>query len=330
MVDFNTLTILELKKLLKDQGLPFSGNKSELISRLEAEEAEEEVEEVEEVEDVEICCPSCDERLRYSGDYSGELCCPTCDTTFNPAKTSIRSIPAKGEQLPIITHITSGYQKIINPVNQLTVKLEGYSPWKQFFIVLATPIIILILSFVSMYTGDSYRGAYDEIYAEVDQISSTRYMGIAPTCDYQECVFENIQSCYARGYSPDIDFTCQYDSTSGNIFIYRNGIRAGTLFHANSKVDVDIGEDKGLTTYFGFDFYDEGIEDTQNFFYNLSTLLIGAAVVVSIGFGVLGFKSRQKGIWGGAIAALFGIPLLTFLVLCIVLIFLLMAGGTIY
>ena len=56
MSDYENMTVAELKQLLKDAGLPVSGKKADLISRLEesseepvveeaAEEAEESVEE---------------------------------------------------------------------------------------------------------------------------------------------------------------------------------------------------------------------------------------------------------------------------------------------
>ena len=40
MSDLDSLTVIELKKLLREQGLAVSGNKSELILRLSASEEE--------------------------------------------------------------------------------------------------------------------------------------------------------------------------------------------------------------------------------------------------------------------------------------------------
>jgi len=86
MSDLNSLTVVELKKLLKDQGLPVSGNKSELISRLEETENIPPISD-EEVEKLMIACPSCNSILRYPHEYYGKLRCPTCSRTFNPSSS---------------------------------------------------------------------------------------------------------------------------------------------------------------------------------------------------------------------------------------------------
>jgi hypothetical protein len=82
--DLNSLTVVELKKLLKDQDLPVSGKKSELISRLEETENVPPIQD-EKVEKLTIACPSCNSNLRYPHEYYGKLRCPTCSRTFNPA-----------------------------------------------------------------------------------------------------------------------------------------------------------------------------------------------------------------------------------------------------
>jgi len=54
MSEYSDMTVAELKALLKEAGLPVSGKKADLISRLEeAESHEDDVEEVEEVEEEE-------------------------------------------------------------------------------------------------------------------------------------------------------------------------------------------------------------------------------------------------------------------------------------
>ena len=83
MFDLNSLTVVELKKLLKDQDLPVSGNKSELISRLEENENLSTISD-EKIEKLAIKCPSCNSILRYPHEYYGKLRCPTCSRTFNP------------------------------------------------------------------------------------------------------------------------------------------------------------------------------------------------------------------------------------------------------
>ena len=84
MFDLNSLTVVELKKLLKDQDLPVSGNKSELISRLEENENLSTIS-AEKIEKLAIKCPSCNSILRYPHEYYGKLRCPKCSRTFNPS-----------------------------------------------------------------------------------------------------------------------------------------------------------------------------------------------------------------------------------------------------
>ena len=82
MLDLNSLTVVELKQRLKDQALSVSGNKSELISRLEENDSTH-LTSVEQVEKLTIACPSCNSILRYPHDYDSKLRCPTCSRTFN-------------------------------------------------------------------------------------------------------------------------------------------------------------------------------------------------------------------------------------------------------
>ena len=99
MRDLNSLTVIELKRLLREQDLTVSGNKSELISRLEEfgevflsiddEETTpivisnpEEIIEEETIEKKETYCPSCSGLLRYPSDYHGAITCPRCKYKF--------------------------------------------------------------------------------------------------------------------------------------------------------------------------------------------------------------------------------------------------------
>lgn len=99
MRDLNSLTVMELKQLLREQDLTVSGNKSELISRLEEfredflsvddEETAsivisnpEEIIEEATIEKKESCCPSCSGLLRYPSDYHGAITCPRCKYKF--------------------------------------------------------------------------------------------------------------------------------------------------------------------------------------------------------------------------------------------------------
>ena len=110
MANLNSLTVVELKQRLREQGLAVSGNKSELISRLEEQEEQEEeflVLDEEETtsalikardkkiviekptEKLEIGCPLCGVKLRYPRNYSGNLNCPSCGRSFKPATSEV-------------------------------------------------------------------------------------------------------------------------------------------------------------------------------------------------------------------------------------------------
>lgn len=96
----NSLTVVELKRLLREKGLTVSGNKSELISRLEVPEEEflvideeertttvskknpKEISAYRTIEKIETYCPSCRAVLRYPSDYYGNLTCPRCKKKF--------------------------------------------------------------------------------------------------------------------------------------------------------------------------------------------------------------------------------------------------------
>ena len=111
MVDFNSLTVVELKQLLREQELSLSGNKSELISRLE--EHKEEFIAIDEEETVNITikrprkvstektddkietdCRFCKATLRYPSGYNGALTCPKCKHKFKVKTNSSGSILA--------------------------------------------------------------------------------------------------------------------------------------------------------------------------------------------------------------------------------------------
>ena len=122
MEDLNSLTVVELKLLLREQGLSVSGKKSELISRLE--EPEEEFIVIDEKETVNVTinrptkipeektdgkietyCRSCRATLRYPSDYSGTLTCPKCKRKFKVDANSIGSILAKSSLVVFILTI---------------------------------------------------------------------------------------------------------------------------------------------------------------------------------------------------------------------------------
>ena len=120
MKGLNSLTVVELKKLLREQGLAVSGNKPELISRLEEQKEQEEEEEEflvldeeektselikarskkiavqKSSEKVEIDCPLCGIKIRYPGNHSGNLNCPSCGRSFKPATSGLTKTPIGG------------------------------------------------------------------------------------------------------------------------------------------------------------------------------------------------------------------------------------------
>ena len=125
MDDFNSLTVVELKQLLREQGLSVSGNKSELISRLE--EPEEDFIAMDEEETVNITikrptkiseektdgkietyCRSCRASLRYPSDYSGTLTCPKCRRKFKVDANPIGSKLARSSLAVFILTIIIG------------------------------------------------------------------------------------------------------------------------------------------------------------------------------------------------------------------------------
>jgi|ETNmetMinimDraft_4_1059912.scaffolds.fasta_scaffold01955_5 hypothetical protein len=71
---FKSSTVRELKEKLREVGLAVSGNKSELISRLENAQKKETG------ENITTGCSNCKTNLRFPSDYSGRIRCPKCDT----------------------------------------------------------------------------------------------------------------------------------------------------------------------------------------------------------------------------------------------------------
>lgn len=125
MEDFNSLTVVELERLLKEQGVSVSGKKSELISRLE--KLEEEFIVIDEEETVKVTinrptkipeektdgkietyCRSCRATLRYPSDYSGTLTCPKCKRKFKVDANPVGSIIARSSFVVFILTIIIG------------------------------------------------------------------------------------------------------------------------------------------------------------------------------------------------------------------------------
>ena len=73
-LEFENLTMIELKAKLREVGLPVSGKKAELVLRL-TEFYQESLEEKLTAE-----CIECRATLRFPADYSGKIQCPRCKT----------------------------------------------------------------------------------------------------------------------------------------------------------------------------------------------------------------------------------------------------------
>ena len=73
-LEFEDLTMIELKTKLREVGLPVSGKKAELVLRL-TEFYQESLEEKLTAE-----CVECQATLRFPADYSGKIQCPRCKT----------------------------------------------------------------------------------------------------------------------------------------------------------------------------------------------------------------------------------------------------------
>ncbi len=73
-IDYESLTVIQLKEKLKEEGLPISGKKDVLISRLKEhhESAPNEKFSAE--------CVNCKSNLRFPSEYSGRIRCPNCQT----------------------------------------------------------------------------------------------------------------------------------------------------------------------------------------------------------------------------------------------------------
>ena len=181
MDDLDSLTVVELKQLLKEKGLPVSGKKAELIARLEPEEDfihlydeeedEEEKENVPEVkkpsgDKVEMDCPSCLLLIRVPSDYSGKVKCPACDHLFDASEIETR-IPRMGLRGGLV---------------------EGDYPWPRFWLGFSVPSFLWMVmfifgnAFVAIYifvfgwgSEESLDGYFDLCFAPLVGIALTIY-----------------------------------------------------------------------------------------------------------------------------------------------------------
>ena len=139
--EFEGLTVAELKGLLRERGLPVSGNKGALIQRLEERESESESETVE--EKIEFNCSNCRTRLRVPGSYQGLVTCPSC---------SIK------QGLPVVNNTSEPISMNITPNQKaLTISIIG--------LVLG---ILAVILFFSAFTIDVMCAEEDRVYYVID------------------------------------------------------------------------------------------------------------------------------------------------------------------
>jgi rRNA maturation endonuclease Nob1 len=67
--------VIELKAKLKERGLPVSGKKTDLITRLKTEK------EVAAIEKYIHNCNNCKQKLKIPVGYEGRIKCPSCDSS---------------------------------------------------------------------------------------------------------------------------------------------------------------------------------------------------------------------------------------------------------
>ena len=84
-VDYSKLTKEQLKQLCEQNGLKKSGNKSDLLERLNQlpDSPPPKVE-----ERIRVKCPSCSQSLFVPSGHNEELKCPTCSDIFDPRVSS--------------------------------------------------------------------------------------------------------------------------------------------------------------------------------------------------------------------------------------------------
>tara|TARA_B100001996_G_scaffold381751_2_gene371854 strand:- start:2131 stop:2766 length:636 start_codon:yes stop_codon:yes gene_type:complete len=152
MDDYHSMTVVQLKEILKEKGLPISGNKSQLISRLQAiPESISIEEESDDKTDVkrEITCYKCNQALRVPFDYTGRAKCTSCGLTF-----AVKGISLEGSTI-------SNKSRTIEEMEQEIIMLRAQRQddnflWSHFFLGMCSPYLIYFLFYVFGAMTDSY------------------------------------------------------------------------------------------------------------------------------------------------------------------------------
>ena len=152
MDDYHSMTVVQLKEILKEKGLPLSGNKSQLISRLqsipESISIEEESDDKSDVKR-EITCYKCNQTLRVPFDYTGQAKCPSCGLIF-----AVKGISLQGSTL-------SNQARTIEEMEQEIIMLRAQRQddnflWSHFFLGMCSPYLIFFLFYVFGAMTDSF------------------------------------------------------------------------------------------------------------------------------------------------------------------------------
>ena len=152
MDDYHSMTVVQLKEILKEKGLPLSGNKSQLISRLQSIPESISIEEVsDDKTDVkrEITCYKCNQTLRVPFDYTGQAKCPSCGLIF-----AVKGISLQGSTL-------SNQARTIEEMEQEIIMLRAQRQddnflWSHFFLGMCSPYLIFFLFYVFGAMTDSF------------------------------------------------------------------------------------------------------------------------------------------------------------------------------
>ena len=160
MRDYSEMTVAELKFLLKAEGLRVSGNKAELIERLESHSRESNPEPSSD-DKYEITCESCHTILRVPHAYSGGVTCPKCFTktqvTSQTVQTSNLSGMVSDDHSNDFQKASEDYDFVVGSDGQMVAvkKTSGQFLWTHYFAGLIIPIVIFFASFSLVEILDS-------------------------------------------------------------------------------------------------------------------------------------------------------------------------------
>jgi hypothetical protein len=159
MRDYSEMTVAELKFLLKAEGLRVSGNKAELIDRLESHSRESNHEPSSD-DKYEITCESCHTILRVPHAYSGGVTCPKCFTKTQVKSQTVHASNLSGtisdDQSNEFQQASEDYAFVVGPDGQMVaVEKTSQFLWSHYFAGLIIPIVIFFASFSLVELNDA-------------------------------------------------------------------------------------------------------------------------------------------------------------------------------